>query len=167
LVTDAYNAVVSKRKDPVLVTTSGKDRVSMRAFPVPENGEMKIRIGITAPLELDNETAGRLPMPYFQERNFEANVEHSVWFESKKPLEIANQNFTQEQLRGFFAVRGRIKNEDLLKLGSPIRAIKSPDVVQAWARDKTMRKRSLHSKLENRSAQNRSALFSSSILQIK
>ncbi len=136
LVTDAYNAVASKRKDPVLITTSGKDRVSMRAFPVPENGEMKIRIGITAPLELENKTAARLPMPYFQERNFEANVEHSVWFESKKPLEIANPNFVQERLPKFFAVRGRIKNDDLLKLGSPIRAIKSPDVVQAWARDK-------------------------------
>lgn len=136
LVTEAYNAVVSKRKDPVLVTSSGRDRISMRAFPVPENGEMKIRIGITAPLELENEVAGRLPMPYFQERNFEANVEHSVWFESKKPLEIANQNFTQEKLPGFFAVRGRIKNEDLLKLGSPIRAVKSIDVAQSWARDK-------------------------------
>ena len=136
LVTDAYNAVVSKRKDPVLVTSSGKDKISMRAFPVPENGEMKVRIGITAPLELENETVGRLPMPYFQERNFDAHVEHSVWFESKKPLEIANQNFTQEQLPGFFAVRGRIKDEDLLKLGSPIRAIRSINVAQSWARDK-------------------------------
>ncbi len=152
LVTDAYNAVVSKRKDPVLVTSSGKDRVSMRAFPVPENGEMKIRIGITAPLELENESAGRLPMPYFQERNFDANVEHSVWFESKKPLEIANQNFAQEQLRGFFAVRGRIKNEDLLKLGSPIRAVKSIAVAQSWARDKNDSERVITQQIRESSA---------------
>lgn len=135
-VTEAYNSVVSKRKDPVLVTTSGVDRVLMRAFPVPPMGEMKIRIGITTPLELENETISRLPMPYFQERNFDVAVEHSVWFESKKPLEIANENFTREQLPKLFAVRGKIKNEDLLKLGSPIRAVKSDDVKEAWAKDK-------------------------------
>ena len=136
-VTAAYNAVVSKRKDPVLVTASGKDRVSMRAFPVPPDGEMKIRIGITAPLELESETTSRLPMPYFQERNFAASVEHSIWFESKKPLEIADPNFTQEQLPGFFAVRGRVKNEELMKIGSPVRAVKSKGVGTAWSRDKT------------------------------
>jgi len=136
-VTEAYNAVVNTRKDPVLVTTSGKDRVSMRAFPVPPNGEMKLKIGITAPLRLDSETHSRLPLPYFQERNFAVASEHAVWFESKKPLEIANQNFTQEQRADFFAVRGKVANEDLIKLGSPIRAVKSAAVKTAWARDKT------------------------------
>ena len=135
LVTEAYNAVVNTRKDPVLVTTSGVDRVSMRAFPVPPSGEMKVRIGITTPLEMENETHSRLPLPYFQERNFVVSSEHAVWFESKKPLEIANPNFTQEQRADFFAVRGKVKNEDLIKLGSPIRAVKSADVQTAWARD--------------------------------
>jgi len=135
-VTEAYNAVVSKRKDPVLVTTSGKDRISMRAFPVPAGGEMKIRIGITAPLELENETTSRLPMPYFHERNFAVSTEHNVWFESKKPLETANRNFTEEQLPGFFAVRGKVKNEELVKIGSPIRAVKSTNVLSVWSHDK-------------------------------
>lgn len=135
-VTEAYNAVVSKRKDPVLVTTSGKDRISMKAFPVPEKGEMKIRIGITAPLELENETIGRLAMPYFKERNFAVAAEHSIWFESKKPLESAGQNFVQEQPAGIFAVRGKVKDAELSRIGSPLRAVKSVDAARSWSLDK-------------------------------
>lgn len=135
-VTDAYNAVKTRRRDPVLITNSGKDRVSMSASPVPVDGEMKIRIGITMPLELENETTGRLQMPYFQERNFAVSAEHAIWFESKKPLEIANQNFIQEQLPKFFSVRGKVSDEELIKLGSPIRVIKSADVANVWTRDK-------------------------------
>jgi hypothetical protein len=131
LVTEAYNAVVNTRKDPVLVTTSGVDGISMRAFPVPPSGEMRVRIGITAPLELQSEMHSRLPLPYFKERNFAVQSEHAVWFESKKLLEIANPNFIQEQRADFFAVRGKVKNEDLIKLGSPIRAVKSAALTTA------------------------------------
>jgi hypothetical protein len=48
---EAYQKVaIQQRRDPVLVTTAGPDRVQMQCFPVPPNGGlMKIRIGITAP----------------------------------------------------------------------------------------------------------------------
>ncbi|HEY2981230.1 MAG TPA: VIT domain-containing protein, partial [Anaerolineales bacterium] len=52
-VRQAYEQVVRQRRDPVLVTTSGPDRVLVQCFPVPpDGGEMKIRIGITAPVQL-------------------------------------------------------------------------------------------------------------------
>ena len=57
-VTEAYTQVVRRRRDPVLVTTAGPDRILVQCFPVPPDGRtMKIRIGITAPLvieELEN-----------------------------------------------------------------------------------------------------------------
>lgn len=133
-VAQAYESVVSKRRDPVLVTTAGRDRISVKAFPVPPNGEMKVRIGITVPLYLENENSSLLVLPYFNQRNFAVLSEHAVWIESKKPLEIRNPAFTLESKDNLFAVRGKISNIDLVKTGAAIRTVKSSDVKTAWAR---------------------------------
>lgn len=136
-VTAAYDAVTAKRRDPVLVTTAGRDRIALKAFPVPAHGEMKFRIGITVPLILENESNGLLLLPHFNERNFSIGTEHAIWIESKKPLEAANPAFTIETSQGttnLSGVRGKISNADLVKIGSPVRAAKSPDVKTAWAR---------------------------------
>jgi hypothetical protein len=131
-VTAAYNAVTARRRDPVLVTTAGKDRISVRAFPVPPKGEIKTRIGITVPLVLENESSGLLKLPYFNERNFSIKAEHSIWIESKKPLEAANPAFTIERKNDLSAVRGRVKNADLVKIAAPVRTFKSADIKTVW-----------------------------------
>jgi hypothetical protein len=77
--TAAYRAVVAARRDPLLVTTAGPDRVLVQCFPVPPNGEMKIRIGVTAPVE-----EGGLALPFFQEQNFVVPETHLVWIEGGK-----------------------------------------------------------------------------------
>ena len=47
----AYQQVVARRRDPVLVSYAGPDRVLMQCYPVPANGgTMKVRLGITQPL---------------------------------------------------------------------------------------------------------------------
>lgn len=68
----AYQQVaVQQRRDPVLVTTAGPDRVLMQCFPVPAGGgRMKVRIGITAPLEISGPDTRRMPWPRIVERNF-------------------------------------------------------------------------------------------------
>ena len=73
-VTAAYTQVVNvERRDPVLVTMVGPDRVLVQCFPVPaKGGHMKIRLGITAPV--DGTTRNRLWMPCFLERNFNATA---------------------------------------------------------------------------------------------
>lgn len=90
-VTAAYRTVVRQQRDPVLVTTAGADRIAVQMFPVPAHGEMKVRIGITAPLQLDHLREGYLQLPYFHERNFDIpnELRHSLWFESKAPLRSA------------------------------------------------------------------------------
>jgi hypothetical protein len=47
----AYDSVVNTRRDPVLVTTQGGDIVDVQCFPVQPNAEMKIRLGVTFPLD--------------------------------------------------------------------------------------------------------------------
>ncbi|MGH9945257.1 MAG: VIT domain-containing protein, partial [Pyrinomonadaceae bacterium] len=69
-VRQAYENVVRTRRDPVLVTTSGRDNVLVQCFPVPPGGgEMKIRLGITMPLILEDRERTALRLPYFHERN--------------------------------------------------------------------------------------------------
>src|SRR6185295_4904839 len=70
-VREAYQSVVTQRRDPVLVPTCGPDRVMLQCFPVPpDGGLMKARIGITAPLILTQSGEAALPWPCFLERNF-------------------------------------------------------------------------------------------------
>ena len=70
-VRQAYESVVRRNRDPLLVTTSGPDQVQVQCFPVPRNGEMKIRLGITLPLDLaDDAKSARVPVPVLSDRNF-------------------------------------------------------------------------------------------------
>ena len=67
----AYESVVNRRRDPVLVNVCGPDQVQMQCFPVPSKGEMKVRIGITVPLDTsDDGRTARLPAPAILARNF-------------------------------------------------------------------------------------------------
>ena len=82
----AYKAVaVVQRRDPVLVNMVGPDTVMVQCFPVPARGEMKIRLGVTAPLD-----GRRWELPYVVERNFgiAAELENAVWMQGDRPFEL-------------------------------------------------------------------------------
>jgi hypothetical protein len=93
-VRQAYEQVVKvQRRDPVLVTTVGPDLVQMQCFPVPANGTMKVRVGVTAPLQLGGARRGDVQLPHLVDRNFAVaggNV-HVVWVESRAPLHAATE----------------------------------------------------------------------------
>src|SRR5262245_51567038 len=111
----AYDQVVRVRRDPVLVTTDGGDLVNVQCFPVQPNGEMKIRLGVTAPMQIealkDDANAGAqseirsearseawMRLPHVIDRNFQVgnDLTHSVWIESKRPLESSSQALKPE-----------------------------------------------------------------------
>ncbi|MBE0534338.1 MAG: hypothetical protein IH624_01625 [Phycisphaerae bacterium] len=132
----AYESVVRRQRDPVLITTAGPDRIMMQCFPVPpRGGEMKVRVGITAPLHLVKGDEAVFALPYFNDRNFRIGeeVRHSVWMESKRPIlrwtgmEIAagaDENRTEGVIRGSVA-------QDALKPGAGI--VVERDAAKAWA----------------------------------
>ncbi len=137
----AYQQVVQRRRDPVLVTTCGKDRVAFQCFPVPPNGgTMKIRLGITYPLVLPDKETALLRLPYFSERNFkiEKDLRHSVWIESKQPFQNRSRVFLAENPKPeLFAVRGNLSNADLFSATGVVFAVRNPEVVSVWAPDLT------------------------------
>ncbi len=85
----AYQEVaVVKRRDPILVTTSGPGRVLMQCFPVPPlGGLMKVRLGITAPLAPVGLEQAAFVWPRFAERNFAIrdDLRHHAWLEARQP----------------------------------------------------------------------------------
>ncbi|RYD24283.1 MAG: PEP-CTERM sorting domain-containing protein [Verrucomicrobiaceae bacterium] len=82
----AYKSVaVVQQRDPVLVNMVGPDTVMVQCFPVPARGEMKIRLGITAPL--DN---GQWELPHVIERNFglAKGLGHAVWMQGDRSFSL-------------------------------------------------------------------------------
>lgn len=137
-VRQAYERVVKQRRDPVLVTTCGPDRVLLQCFPVPPNGEMKVRIGITAPLQLENLDSGLFALPRLLERNFKIAEEHrhAVWIESPRPLAAPGEGIITERTgEGLHAVRGRLQDRELAGPAGIIRADRSRDIAYAWTGD--------------------------------
>jgi Vault protein inter-alpha-trypsin domain len=137
-VEQAYEQVTAKKRDPVLVTTAGRDRINLKCFPIPQNGgEMKMKIGITFPLILEDEKNGLIRLPYFRDKNFQipAETKHVVWLESKKGLQTANQNLKLESKDNLFAIRGNVADKELLDANSSIRAVKSDEFKSVWAKD--------------------------------
>lgn len=82
----AYKSVaVVQRRDPVLVNVVGPDTVMVQCFPVPANGDMKIRFGISAPI-----VDGGWEMPRIVERNFgiKPGLEHALWLQGDKAFHL-------------------------------------------------------------------------------
>jgi Vault protein inter-alpha-trypsin domain len=134
----AYTAVVSQRRDPVLVTSSGVNRIDVRCFPVPPNGEMKIRIGITAPLHLESKERAWMRLPGFLEHNFVIEPEkiHSVWIEGNQRLDGSHKNLRPEQPKpDLYALRGLLSHAEMANSYPSILTHRSENVTQMWTTD--------------------------------
>lgn len=141
-VREAYRKVVRRRRDPVLVTTCGPDRIMMQCFPVPPNGgEMKTRIGITVPLTLLQADTGLLLLPRTLERNFGIADEkaHSIWIEGNGAFSSGSDQLLQEKNKeGSFTIRGELTSSELNSVRTSITITRDPADTVAWATDETI-----------------------------
>ncbi|MEO7653920.1 MAG: VIT domain-containing protein, partial [Bryobacteraceae bacterium] len=133
----AYQRVVQARRDPLLVTTSGPSRVLVQCFPIPPGGEMKFRLGITAPLAIDSARTASLQLPYFSDRNFAISPDsrHLVWIESKQMLSTESAVLSAEISRGIYALRASLTDEKLAAPSRLVRIDRIPDSGVAWTPD--------------------------------
>ena len=132
-VRQAYQSVaVVQRRDPVLVTTCGPDRVLMQCFPVPaDGGVMKVRVGITAPLALESVERGRFLWPRFLERNFRVgeDFKHAFWVESPMPMTCPDQAATAARSStNTFFVRLSSSEASLANAPAHVLVQRSPEV---------------------------------------
>lgn len=135
-VRQAYQAVVQQRRDPVLVTTAGPDRVLVQCFPIqPNGGEMKIRIGITVPLLLDSLASARLVLPRVIEQNYSPvdDLRHAVWVESANELSSLLDAYRPDQPReGRHALRGILTPAQFVAPAAGLAVARSAASTRAW-----------------------------------
>jgi hypothetical protein len=136
----AYQKVaVVQRQDPVLVTTSGPDRILVQCFPIePNGGLMKIRIGMTVPLLLESPEQAALRLPVFLERNFALSktLRHHVWLEtSDQPLNSSPQLTVDKSQSGRFGLRGEFADWMLGGPDATVRLVRSSGLDAIRARD--------------------------------
>lgn len=116
-VTQAYEKVVARRQDPVLVNTSGADRVLVRCFPVPsDGGQMKIRLGITYPLVQKSGGEVLATLPRLLDRNYSipADLRHAVWIDCMgKPGRTNADSLGMQHADGVTRAVGRLKDDEL------------------------------------------------------
>jgi hypothetical protein len=139
-VRQAYQQVVNvQRRDPVLVTSCGPDRVLMQCFPVPENGgTIKVRLGITSPLHLENAESAVALWPHFIERNFNVpdHLEHSLWVEARQPVHSASPAFKTDLSKpGVQALRAQLRDARLSEPASAVRLRRDAAANEAWITD--------------------------------
>lgn len=136
-VRQAYQSVVNQRRDPVLVTTAGSDRILVQCFPVPPNhGEMKIRIGMTIPLVLEDANNVRLLLPHFLNRNFRIanDLTHSTWIESKSQMSSSSRTLKSSIFdTNTFAIGGGISELELSAAETSMKLARAS--VTSWSKD--------------------------------
>lgn len=137
-VTQAYQQVaIRQRRDPVLITTAGRDRIMVQCFPVqPNGGEMRIRFGITLPLPLEEQYRAQFLLPYFADRNFRIadDVFHAVKIKSKTRLWPFNKTFKTGVEGDDSILSGSISDEELTQARSAI-LVDRADVKETWSKD--------------------------------
>jgi len=128
---------IRQQRDPVLVTTAGRDRILVQCFPVQRSGgEMKIRFGISLPLPLEEPNRAQLLLPYFSDRNFRIadDVYHDVKVKSKTRLWPFDETVKTSREGEDSILLGSIRDEDLSQAHSAILVDRS-DVNEMWSKD--------------------------------
>lgn len=139
---EAYRKVaVVDRRDPVLVTTSGPDRVLMQCFPItPGGGTLKVRLGITAPMQITSADRAVLAWPVFVERNFgiRQTLRHATWVESRQRPIQPGEGWTESPgSDGRTALRGEWTDPELAAATHAVTFSRSADVAHAWSKPRS------------------------------
>jgi len=134
-VREAYTKVVNQRRDPVLVTAKGPDRILVQCFPVQPRSEMKIRLGITLPLALEQNNTGRIFLPVFLGRNFgiPETTRHAVWLESQLPMKASPELTLERNGNNGFSLRGMLPPSGLSDLRAGVECSRTENRNTAWA----------------------------------
>lgn len=99
---EAYRQVaVRQSRDPALVTTLGGDRVLLQVFPVPANGTLQVRLGITAPMGLTaDRREARLLLPAIAHHNLDGLPHgHASWLAARDGVRLLPDGTHSADLR--------------------------------------------------------------------
>lgn len=119
-VKEAYDRIVVRHRDPLLVTQVAPNRIKVLASPVTANGgEMKLRLGFTAPLRSDDNGHNTVTLPKIAESNLKFDCPQDVHLQSNTP--ISGLGSTEEA--GVYILKANVDTGALanaeIKVGEP------------------------------------------------
>jgi hypothetical protein len=131
-----YRAAVNQKSGPLLVSVCGPDSVLVQCYPVMPSGELKVRLGIVAPLGLDSSKQGVLALPSFEERNFQIETEHRLSIISPKSLRVGTTVAGAGSSGSKLATMSvNLKNAELSASTALIHAERDSNSGAAWTAD--------------------------------
>lgn len=109
-VQNAYDSIVVRHRDPLLVTQLGPNKIKVLAAPVTANGgEMQFRLGITVPAEIGNDGRHFVRMPHITESNLQ--------FDSKQDIHLTSETrlagLGNTERSGIYTLRANIPNNEM------------------------------------------------------
>ncbi len=128
----AYREIaVRQRKDPLLVTWKGKDKVFLQCSPILSKSSMKIRISVTCPFINTDKGTYCLSLPHFAGRNFSfaKGLTHKIDVGKRKLFVFASS------LHGAIERQNNssVKAQDATKITLRLQSTKLGEVIE-WKR---------------------------------
>jgi len=111
-----YDWITVQHRDPLLVTQSPDGHIVVQMSPVPASGEeVRIQLGITAPMSVKNSNTLRLQLPQVNDSNFTISKQ-DVHLQSPMPLYANSVKFKNTGSSGHFIFKGNVEPSELADL---------------------------------------------------
>lgn len=127
-VQNAYDWIVSRNRDPLLITQKEDGNINLKASPVMPNKEMKIRIGITTPMQMTADGQSQMELPHIIDANLNFYCQQNIHITSDAPLVSNDARMSSPTQKKGFLLRGNLNAGDLKKL--QVVAQRDPDMVR-------------------------------------
>lgn len=116
LVRDAYEWIVERHRDPLLVTQIAPDVVSLQASPVMPHKDMQIRIGITVPMILNEQNKATMELPQVVASNVSFTAAQNIHLTSPGAMKAQGADASCVESKSGYVLRANLNSESLKKL---------------------------------------------------
>lgn len=123
-----YRAAVADKKDPLLVSTCGADRVLLQLFPVAPESKIGVRLHILAPLAVTEMDKAELALPTFEERNFQVEIPTNISLKSQEQLVSSVKTLHLDKFGQTKVIQGDITTPELARFGAVVVAERNPSI---------------------------------------
>lgn len=132
-----YTQNIIQKKDPLLVSNAGVDRVLVQCFPVRPSSSADITLTIVAPLEISSSGKAFLELPAFEERNFVVDGPIGIDLESTLPIICtAVSKAAGTPIPNSNSIKGTIDSMQLSRFNGVVAADRDPNCHRVWCHDK-------------------------------
>ncbi|MBA3994189.1 MAG: hypothetical protein C0469_11735, partial [Cyanobacteria bacterium DS2.3.42] len=130
-----YRAAVADKKDPLLVSTCGADRVLLQLFPVAPESKIGVRLNIISPLAVTAMDKVDLALPTFEERNFQVDIPTTINVKSDKPLSSTAAQLKASTGQVNCSIDGSLTTPELARFGAILSVQRDPKVTEVSGRE--------------------------------